>query len=31
MTVHIEDLSCDGDGSFQVERALVRIPDVVHA
>ena len=31
MIVPIEDLSCGGGGSLQVERALVRVCGVVHA
>jgi len=31
ITVPIEDLSCGGGGSLQVERALTRLPGVVYA
>jgi copper chaperone CopZ len=30
VTVPIEDLSCGGGGSLQVERALARLPGVVY-
>jgi P-type Cu+ transporter len=31
LTFSIEDLSCGGGGSLQVERVLARLPGVVHA